>query len=62
MFSVDITSVLNAVIEGVFWAAMVSYVSLSLMKLFAVARPISYKHHITMVRIMVLIALRLAFY
>uniref|UniRef100_A0A915DSS6 Taste receptor type 2 n=1 Tax=Ditylenchus dipsaci TaxID=166011 RepID=A0A915DSS6_9BILA len=54
-FSADLTGPLNIVIEGVFWSSMVSYVSLSLMKLYAIACPLMYWKKVTMSRVIVFI-------
>lgn len=43
---------------GTFWAAMVSYVSLSILKLYAIARPLQYRNNITFRRCVYLIILR----
>ncbi|KAI1693012.1 DihydroCaffeic Acid Receptor [Ditylenchus destructor] len=56
-FSADMTGALNAVIEGVFWTAMVSYVSLSLLKLYAFSKPLHYRRVVTMMRVIILIVL-----
>ncbi|KAK0401648.1 hypothetical protein QR680_015895 [Steinernema hermaphroditum] len=46
----DIVSVFDLFFVASFWSAMVSYVSLSLMKLIAVARPFYYRREVTMRR------------
>ncbi|KAK0401045.1 hypothetical protein QR680_015566 [Steinernema hermaphroditum] len=46
----DIVSILDLFFVASFWSAMISYVSLSLMKLYAVARPFQYRRMVTMKR------------
>ncbi|TKR69075.1 hypothetical protein L596_021275 [Steinernema carpocapsae] len=46
----DVVSVMDTFFIASFWSAMVSYVSLSVLKLYAVARPFNYRRAVTMKR------------
>lgn len=56
-FSRDIVQITDSILIGCFWAGMSSYVCLSLLKLYAVARPLAYRHNMTMVKCIYLIIL-----
>jgi hypothetical protein len=49
--------VMDVFFVGTFWTSMVSYVALSLIKLYAVAKPISYRNNVTMKRCIYLVIL-----
>ncbi|CAD5231154.1 unnamed protein product [Bursaphelenchus xylophilus] len=51
----EIVQVLDSFFMGCFWAGMTSYVALSFLKLYAVAKPLEYRHIITMRRCIYLI-------
>uniref|UniRef100_A0A0N4Z4I7 G_PROTEIN_RECEP_F1_2 domain-containing protein n=1 Tax=Parastrongyloides trichosuri TaxID=131310 RepID=A0A0N4Z4I7_PARTI len=51
----DIVQILDIFFMGSFWAGMVSYVSLSLLKLYAVSKPFSYRNKVTMRRVIYVI-------
>lgn len=54
----DALQVMDVFVVGSFWAAMVSYVALSFLKLYAIARPLHYRNRVTMRRCIYLIGLR----
>uniref|UniRef100_A0A0N5C783 G_PROTEIN_RECEP_F1_2 domain-containing protein n=1 Tax=Strongyloides papillosus TaxID=174720 RepID=A0A0N5C783_STREA len=53
----DVVPAIDTFFIGSFWAGMVSYVSLSLLKLYAVSRPFSYRNKVTMRKVIYLIML-----
>ncbi|CAD5223862.1 unnamed protein product [Bursaphelenchus okinawaensis] len=55
--SPEIVQVIDSVFMGCFWAGMTSYVALSFLKFYAVARPLDYRNNITMRRCIYLICL-----
>jgi hypothetical protein len=54
----DVLQVLDVFVVGSFWAAMVSYVALGLMRLYAIAQPLHYRRRVTMRRCVYFIVLR----
>uniref|UniRef100_A0A1I8AG84 G_PROTEIN_RECEP_F1_2 domain-containing protein n=1 Tax=Steinernema glaseri TaxID=37863 RepID=A0A1I8AG84_9BILA len=46
----DVVSIMDTFFIASFWSAMVSYVSLSVLKLYAVAKPFNYRRAVTMKR------------
>uniref|UniRef100_A0A915D4A5 G-protein coupled receptors family 1 profile domain-containing protein n=1 Tax=Ditylenchus dipsaci TaxID=166011 RepID=A0A915D4A5_9BILA len=53
----SIVHILNTLFIGCFWSAMVSYVFMGLLKLYGIARPLHYLHHITMKKCVKIIVL-----
>ncbi|CEF60933.1 Hypothetical protein SRAE_0000006500 [Strongyloides ratti] len=53
----DVVPAIDTFFVGSFWAGMVSYVSLSLLKLYAVSKPFSYRNKVTMRKVIYLIML-----
>uniref|UniRef100_A0A0K0EE40 G-protein coupled receptors family 1 profile domain-containing protein n=1 Tax=Strongyloides stercoralis TaxID=6248 RepID=A0A0K0EE40_STRER len=53
----DVVPAIDTFFIGSFWAGMVSYVSLSLLKLYAVSKPFSYRNKVTMRKVIYLIML-----
>lgn len=49
---------LDVFFVGTFWSAMVSYVSLSVLKLYAIAQPLQYRNNVTMKKCIYLITFR----
>lgn len=56
-FSPDIVQVLDTFFVSSFWSGMISYVSLSLLKLYAVAKPFNYRKTVTMKRCIYLVCI-----
>lgn len=46
---------------GTFWSGMVSYVSLSVLKLYAIAKPLQYRNNVTMKKCIYIIIFRFNF-
>ncbi|KAI1714303.1 DihydroCaffeic Acid Receptor [Ditylenchus destructor] len=53
----NVTQVMHTLFVASFWSAMVSYVSLGLLKLYGIARPLHYRNKVTMKRCIRLIIL-----
>lgn len=57
----NVTQLFGTLFVGCFWSAMISYVSLGLLKLYGIARPLQYRRYMTVKRCVKFIVLRFVF-
>uniref|UniRef100_A0AC34QEI1 G-protein coupled receptors family 1 profile domain-containing protein n=1 Tax=Panagrolaimus sp. JU765 TaxID=591449 RepID=A0AC34QEI1_9BILA len=58
----DVVNVIDTFFVSSFWSGMISYVALSLLKLYAVARPFNYRKRVTMKRCIYLVVVSWCFF